>query len=745
MIDRAEQYAKDVTSGVIAAGSFVRGSCERHLNDLKQEQDDPEYAFQYLEHNASEAIRFFEEYLHLNGGQFEGKPFLLLPWQAFIIGSIFGWVRKKDKYRRFRVAYIETPKGPLSIDTPIATKHGWSAMGKLKVGDYVFNSYSKLTKVIGVSDTFYNRDCYNVVFADGERITCDGDHKWVISSSKNGKNEEYEKKNTAYIAEEFRKVRSKKFQAYKYLPPVDLKGKAKKLVNKLKKEQLSEGKLIVGCYPTVSVPVKCITIASHDHLFLAGKNLVPTCNSGKSPLAAGIGLKGLVADQEPRAEIYAAATYKSQAMVLFRDAVAFYDQSPKLNELLVASGVGSMRWNLAYLEKGSFFRVISSEKKGQSGPRPHMVILEEIHEHRNGNVIEMLRAGFKFRRSPLSVMITNSGHDKTSVCWEYHELGRKIACSQMQNDEFFSYICSLDEEDLKDDLYLSDESLWPKVNPSVDHGLPGYEYIRGQVLEAQGIPSKMATVKRLCFCQWVESENPAISRDAWLDCEDKDYSTDILAGRKCWGGLDLSSVNDLTAFALMFEPSSDDPFWRLKVWFWVPGIGLVIKSNYDHVPYIAWRDAGHIIAINKKSIDYDFVIVDIKKLSDKFSIQKIAFDRWNINTFNKDLSRLGIILPELVEFGQGYKSMSPAIKVFEKKLIDSNMKHDGNPCLTWNVANVVADEDAADNKKYVKPSSGARIDGVIATVMACGILEENMTGSAYDGLTENEIIQRMTL
>jgi phage terminase large subunit-like protein len=571
--DRCTAYAQAVVNGEMVAGPYVRGACQRHLNDLKHAG---ERGFYYDDHEASEAIAFFEECLCLNGGQFEGLPFILFPWQCFIIGSLFGWKRKSDGMRRFRVAFIETPKG-----------------------------------------------------------------------------------------------------------------------------------------------------------------------SGKSPLAAGIGLKGLVADNEPRAEVYAAATYKDQAMVLFRDAIAFYDQSPELQKRLVASGTGEKRWSLSYPGKGSFFRPISSEKKGQSGPRPHMALLDEIHEHRDGTVIEMLRAGFKFRRQPLSFMITNSGHDKTTVGWEYHDMGTKIACELLENDEFFAYICALDEEDLEEDRYLEDESLWAKVNPSLDAGIPGYEYIRGQIKEARGMPSKMSTVKRLCFCIWTEAENPAISREAWMACQDKDYPVDILKGRRSWGGLDLSAVNDLTAFALMFEPGQDDPFWRLKVWFWIPGIGIRRKEETDHVPYIAWRDAGYINAIDRKTVDYEFVIPKLVEICGEFDVQKIAFDRWKKKDFDKDMTRLGATLPEMVEFGQGYQSMSPAIKIFETKFTEETMRHDGNPCLTWCASNVVAVEDAAENKKYDKSRSIGRIDGIIAAVMACGILEEGEEKSVYEGMTAEEIKSRM--
>ena len=580
--DRATQYCLDVQDERIIAGPYVRAACDRHIHNIESYETDSNYLYKFDKVEASEGVDFFESCLCLNGGQFEGKPFILFPWEAFIIGSIFGWKRKADNTRRFRVVFIETAKG-----------------------------------------------------------------------------------------------------------------------------------------------------------------------SGKSPLCAGVGIKGLVADGEERAEIYAAATLKDQAMVLFRDACAFYDQSPMLQARLQASGVGEKRWNLAYLEKNSFFRVIATDtKKGKSGPRPHMALLDEIHEHADGSIIEMLRAGFKFRRQPLSFMITNSGHNMQSVCREYHDMGIKIAQEQIVNDEFFAYICSLDDKDFlgedgeQDDHYLVDENLWPKANPSLEYGIPGYDYIRSQIREARGLPSKMSTIKRLLFCVWTEAENPAISKDVWMACQDKDFDAEILLNRKCWGGLDLSSVNDLTAFALVFEPSVEDPYWRMKVWFWMPGIGLQRKEEIDHVPYLAWRDAKYINAVNRKTIEYEFVVQDIVDICAKFDVQQIAFDRWNKKDFDKDMNRLGVSLPELVEFGQGYKSMSPAIKVFETKLIEGTIKHDGNPCLTWNAANVVATEDASKNKKYDKGRSTGRIDGIIAIVSACGILQEQVN-SVYDGLSLEEMRKKL--
>jgi phage terminase large subunit-like protein len=168
-------------------------------------------------------------------------------------------------------------------------------------------------------------------------------------------------------------------------------------------------------------------------------------------------------------------------------------------------------------------------------------------------------------------MITNRGTDKRSVCWDYHDYGAKVAAGQIQDDSFFAYICALDETDDP----FKDERTWHKANPSLAHGLPGIKYLREQVTQARGMPGKESIVRRLNFCQWVEAEAPWIGGDIWFQAApEPDYDDARLYGRRCWGGLDLSSTQDLTALVLLFEPTEDDPTWRLKPYFWLPGDGL---------------------------------------------------------------------------------------------------------------------------------------------------------------------------
>lgn len=543
--DPVTRYARQVVSGKIIAGPHVRDACRRHLADLEQA---PARGFFFDIDRVERAVGFFRDVLRLNGGEFEGVAYALLDWQAFVVGSIFGWV-DADGFRRFRVGYVETAKG-----------------------------------------------------------------------------------------------------------------------------------------------------------------------SGKSPLAAGIGLYGLTADGEARAEIYAAATKKDQAMILFRDAVAMRDQSPELARRLVKSGVGENAWNMAYHATGSFFRPISADD-GQSGPRPHISLLDEIHEHKTGYVVEMLKAGQKSRRQPLLFGITNSGTDKRTVCWDYHDYGAKVAAGQIADDSFFAYICALDEADDP----FKDEACWIKANPSIKHGLPGIKYLREQVTQARGMPGKESIVRRLNFCQWVEAEAPWIGGDVWFAAmPEQGFDEAELYGRRCWGGLDLSSTQDLTALVLLFEPTEADPHWRLRPWFWLPGDGLHDKADKDRVPYIAWRDAGHLTALSGRAINKLAVLHKLAEIASLYDVQEIAYDEWRIADLLMLIQQEGLAMPPLVPFRQGFKSMAPAVDEFERLLLGGSLKHDGNPVMTWNAANAVVVSDPAGNRKVAKERATGRVDGIVAAVMAAG-------------------------
>lgn len=439
--------------------------------------------------------------------------------------------------------------------------------------------------------------------------------------------------------------------------------------------------------------------------------------SGKSPLAAGIGMYGMVADGEARAEIYAAATKKDQAMVLFRDAVAMSQLSPELRRRLKTSGTGENVWNLAYLEKGAFFRPISADD-GQSGPRPHVALIDEVHEHRNNAVVEMMRAGTKSRRQALIFMITNAGSSKTSTCWNYHDYAAKVAAGVLQDDAFFGYVCALDEGEDP----IRDEKCWPKANPSLQEAaLPGMRYLREQVREARGMPAKEAIVRRLCFCEWTEAENPWISADTWLT-RGAEYEWQQYAGRRAWAGLDLSSTTDLTGLVLWIEPVEDGEPWRLVPFCWLPDDGLQRKEETDRVPYLAWRAAGYLDTTPGRAVSKLQVALKLAALAEMFDIQAVAFDRWRIEDFKALAEDNGVTLPPMEPFGQGYQSMSPALEAMETHLLNGTVEHPTHPVLTWCAANAVVVSDAAENRKLSKEKANGRIDLMVAAVMGAGLV-----------------------
>lgn len=437
--------------------------------------------------------------------------------------------------------------------------------------------------------------------------------------------------------------------------------------------------------------------------------------SGKSPLVAGIGLYGLVADGEMRAEVYAAATKKDQAMILFRDAVAMVDQSPVLSKRLKKSGRGEQTWNLAYTERGSFFRPISSDD-GQSGPRPHIGVIDEVHEHKTAHAIDMMRAGFKFRTQPMIVMITNSGSDKKSPCGVHHDYAIKVADGQIVDDEFFGYVCALDESDDP----FKNEKCWHKANPSLRFGLPGIKYLRGQVKDAIGMPSKEAIVRRLNFCQWTEASNPWISFEVWK-CARQVYDWRDLRGRRAYGGLDLGSTTDLTGLVLWVEPIESEEPWRLIPFAWLPDEGLGHKEELDRVPYFAWKTAGFLETTPGRAISKRSILQRLAELQECFDIQCLAYDRWRMQDLIQLATDDGFDLPEMIPFGQGYKDMSPALEMFEAALLNGEVVHNGHPIMTMCAANAVTVQDQAGNRKLDKVKATGRIDLMVAAVMGAGV------------------------
>ena len=283
------------------------------------------------------------------------------------------------------------------------------------------------------------------------------------------------------------------------------------------------------------------------------------------------------------------------------------------------------------------------------------------------------------------------------------------------------------------------EDCWPKANPSLqDADLPGYKYIREQVTEAKGMPSKEAIVRRLNFCQWTEAESPWISYEIWKGAE-RDYDIEDLRGRRAVAGLDLSSTTDLTALVFLVEPISEGEPWRLVPYAWLPDVDLQRKSDTDKVPYVEWKAQGLLQTTPGRAISKRVILQKLSAMCEFFDVIACAYDRWRIEDLLSMASDDGISLPNMIPFGQGYKDMSPALEEFERMLLNNEIVHPGHKVLTMCAGNAVTDQDGAGNRKLDKERATGRIDLMLASVMAVGVknqAKQEAVGSIDDYLND---------
>lgn len=460
--------------------------------------------------------------------------------------------------------------------------------------------------------------------------------------------------------------------------------------------------------------------------------------NGKSPLAAGIGVKGLIADGEQGAEIYAAAVMRDQAKIVWSDAEKMIMASEALR-----SRVQKTVNNLAVVRTNSFFRPISSEGRGLDGKRVHMAILDEVHEHPNPTVVDKMRAGTKGRRQPLIIEITNSGYDRTSVCWHHHEFSLRVLEQTVENDSWFAFICALDACDdcrvnkgrtQPDDTCpkcddWKNEATWLKANPNLGVSVT-HKYLREQVAEAIGMPYKQNIVKRLNFCFWTEQANRWLDMELWRACGMRGAIDETaLEGRDCYLGLDLSTTTDLAAACALFPRSSDEneavvdgqspilPRFRAIWRFWIPRKSLAARAERERLLLESWAAQGFITITEGDVVDYDVIRADINELGERFAIKELAYDPWNATQIATQLQGDGFTV---IPFRQGFATFNEPTKETEKLIRSGDIDHGGNPVAAWMASNVAVAQDPAGNKKPDKAQSADRIDGIVALIEAIG-------------------------
>jgi phage terminase large subunit-like protein len=439
---------------------------------------------------------------------------------------------------------------------------------------------------------------------------------------------------------------------------------------------------------------------------------------GKSELAAAIALLLTCGDFEHGGEVYGCASDRQQASIVFDVACGMVEQCPALKQRI--KPLLSQK-RLIYKPLGSFYQVLSAEAYTKHGLNVHGVVFDELHAQPNRQLYDvMLHGSGDARKQPLFFLISTAGTDRHSICWEVHQKADDILQGRKADPTFYPVLYGAPDE-----ADWTSEKVWKAVNPSIGITVD-IEKLRVACENAKSNPAEENLFRQLRLNQWVKQSVRWMPMAKWDACGFP-VDPESLRGRVCYGGLDLSSTTDITAFVLVFPPLDETDKFQILPFFWIPEDNIGIRVKRDHVPYDVWEKQGFLLTTEGNVVHYGFIEDFIDQLGVKYNIREIAFDRWGAVQMVQNLEGLGFTV---VPFGQGFKDMSPPTKEFMRLTLEEKLAHGGHPVLRWMVDNIFVRTDPAGNIKPDKEKSTEKIDGAVATIMA---LDRAIRNQGSDG------------
>lgn len=412
-------------------------------------------------------------------------------------------------------------------------------------------------------------------------------------------------------------------------------------------------------------------------------------------------------EAKANSQLYSAAQSREQASVVFELAAKMVRLSPDLSQYVVIRDTAK---ELFCAELGTVYKALSAEASTAHGKSPIFVVHDELGQVKGprSQLFDAIETGMTAHAEPLSIVISTQAPTDADLL------------SVMIDD-------ALKGEDpkIKVVLYTADLDLDPFSDEAIREANPHFDVfmnrdeVHSQANKARRMPSFEGQYRNLVLNQRVEAKSPFVSRIVWQ--ENGEPPRD-LKGKKVYGGLDLSSVSDLTSLELVSADGDVDST------FWLPGEGLEEKSRVDREIYDVWAEKGFLKTTPGRAIEYEFVAEHLRWVFDTYDVQALAFDRYNMKFLKPWLERVGFTEKELerfIEFGQGFASMSPAIRELESKLLSKKLRHGNHPVLTMCAANaVVVDGPTAGTRKFMKGKATGRIDGMVALAMAIGVMPQ---------------------
>ena len=481
----------------------------------------------------------------------------------------------------------------------------------------------------------------------------------------------------------------------------------------------------------------------------------------KSPLMAGLGLYAMGWCNFPRAQVYSIAANKQTANVLFKDAVAMcraqipgYDEDETLENRgdVVVRGEGDNAHKIEHPDSGAFFLPLAGGEQ-QSGPRPRMVLADEIHEFDSDAQIETWRRAItKVAGSAMMVLGTNTPAQSQHVGTSYSDTAQAIAMGKVKDDTAFAFVARVDKRDRE--TVFDNEDCWRKSLPALGITYP-VQNIREEVATARTRLSTAASVKRLYFGIPTGAADFWIAEDKWASVIDviDDEIVEALRECLCWLSLDLSKKNDLTALTATWRDGAG-VLWQ-KTWYWTAKDGLEDRAKDDNAPYGEWVEKGFLNAVGGATIDYTFVAQKVKELCAQHNVVELVFDPAKMADFETACDDIGFpawrFVSEDKPAGRGLKMVSHAqgklvrfedrqytmprsIQRFEDRILKGAIVIDDNPVTYSCASNAALDSDGQGNRCFDKKRSRGRIDGIVTAAMGAGAADNvEMKGRTYEG------------
>lgn len=439
---------------------------------------------------------------------------------------------------------------------------------------------------------------------------------------------------------------------------------------------------------------------------------VPRKN-GKTTLCAAAASYDCACVEDTGAEVYCLATKQDQAKLIYNDVSAYIAKSEDLNEVFeILQGKDTIY--AAESNRTSFIKPLGADSKRHDGLNPLAAYCDELHAWPHRELWDVMKDAFGARNHWHMGAITTAGNNRQGICWEQRSHLIDILEQRIAADDKFGIIYTVDDTEKEN---WREERNWFIANPNLGTGKE-LTAMRNMCLEAQQIPSRLNAFLNKQLNIWTDVAEAWLNTDQWNACG-AEFGFATMQGYRCIAAIDLARVNDLSAVAYLFPPQPGLKVTHILVDFYLPRDGLEIKSHRDMVDYALWAKQGWLTLTDGKATDFEYIRRDIVARSKATGVKivEITYDRHFAGELVNNLTADGFTLQET---GMGFISMAYPTAEFERKVVCYELRHNKNPLLSWNAANVVIRRDAAGNTKPDKELSIKRIDGIVACIMAEG-------------------------